>query len=408
MNDYSPLIGTLVFGFSLAFTFGYIAHRIKISPIVGYLIAGIFIGPFTPGFIADPNLTNELAEIGVILLMFGIGLHFSIADLNSVKKVVIPGAILQIFLTTLVGVLFGLYLKWHMANCLLFGLSISVASTVVLLRSLEDLNLLKTREAHIAIGWLIMEDLAMILVLIILPALATILNMQESQQVYLSFFEQHPLYLLIFTLFKMTTFIFAMCIFGRKLIPSFLHHVAKNSSNELFRLAILCIALSIAFVAAKLFDVSLALGAFFAGMILSESVFSQRAAEEILPLRDAFSVLFFVSVGMLFNPITLVEQPGLILMTTLFIMLAKSLFAFMIMIFFRYPLSTACLIAVSLAQIGEFSFILSTLGYKVNLMTHNVKDLIIAGAMISMIINPILFRLTVNFFQKDIIHKKRV
>ncbi|MCX7114705.1 MAG: cation:proton antiporter [Gammaproteobacteria bacterium] len=392
----TPLLSILVFGFGLAFFFGYLAHQVKISPIVGYLIAGVLIGPSTPGYVADPNLTGELAEIGVILLMFGIGLHFSVADLNAVRKTVIPGAIIQILLTTALGFAFGLYQHWDVLSCFLFGLAISVASTVVLLRTLEDLKLLKTANGHMAVGWLVVEDMAMIGVLILLPPLAIMLGKYQPDLQNIAFLDKHLVLLFLFTLFKITTFIFTMFVFGRKLLPRLLHHIAKNSSNELFRLAILSVALAIAFIAAKLFDVSFALGAFFAGMILSESTLSHRAAEEILPLRDAFSVLFFVSVGMLLQPTTLITQPQLLLLTTLLIMLGKSCLAFIIVFSFRYPLSTACMIALSLAQIGEFSFILSTLGCKLHVLSTNVRDLIVAGAIISMILNPILFRFVVK------------
>lgn len=398
MTSYTPLISILVCGFGLAFAFGYLAHLLKISPIVGYLVAGVMIGPFTPGYVADPELAKELAEIGVILLMFGIGLHFSIADLNAVKKLVIPGALLQIILSTAVGFYFGSYLGWAMSTSLIFGLAISVASTVVLIRTLEDTHKLTSLNGHIAIGWLIVEDIAMIGVLVLLPPFAMILGYYTPELDQPTFLSQHLFLLFLFTLFKIITFVLAMLVFGRKLIPMFLHNIAQNGSNELFRLAVLTIALAVAFIAAKLFDVSFALGSFFAGMILSESTLSHRAAEEILPLRDAFSVLFFVSVGMLLHPHTLFQHPGLILATTALIMFGKSMFAFLITVLFRYPLPTGLMVALSLGQIGEFSFILTALGYQLNLIAHDTKDLIVAGAFLSMILNPLLFRLVLKSF----------
>lgn len=396
MAPYTPLITILVSGFGLAFFLGYLAHRLRISPTVGYLLAGVLIGPSTPGYIADPKLASELAEVGVILLMFGIGLHFSVADLNSVKKIAIPGAIIQIFLSTILGACFGLYQGWSISTCLLFGLALSVASTVVLLRCLEEVGLLNTKNGHMAIGWLIVEDLAMISILVLLPAFAVITGHQEPASDMPSFFQKHIILLFLFTLFKITTFIAAMVVFGRKLIPRFLQNIAKNGSNELFRLAVLTMALAIAFIAAKLFDVSFALGAFFAGMMLSESTLSHRAAEEILPLRDAFSVLFFVSVGMLLHPLTLIDHPWLILITVFIIFLGKSIFALLIVLAFGYPFSTAFMIALSLAQIGEFSFILTEISCKLKLLSVEAGDLIVAGAFISMIINPITFRFMIQ------------
>lgn len=396
MSEYTPLITILVSGFGLAFFLGYIAHRLRISPTVGYLLAGVLIGPSTPGYIADPYLANELAEIGVILLMFGIGLHFSVADLNSVKRIAIPGALIQILLSTILGAAFGFYQDWSISSSLLFGLAISVASTVVLMRCLEEVNLLKSKNGHIAIGWLIVEDLTMISVLVLIPAFAIMTGHESPNLHTFSFLNEHVTFLFLFTVFKAITFIAAMFIFGRKLIPSFLQNIAKNGSNELFRLAVLAMALAIAFIAAKLFDVSFALGAFFAGMMLSESTLSHRAAEEILPLRDAFSVLFFVSVGMLLHPQTIISHPWLILMTVLMIFVGKSLFALGIVLVFRYPFSTALMIALSLAQIGEFSFILTEIGCKFDLLSSEAADLIVASAFISMIINPISFRFVVN------------
>ena len=392
MSNYTPLISILVAGFGLAFTFGYIAHRLRISPIVGYLIAGILLGPSTPGYIADPVLIGDLSELGIILLMFGIGLHFSIPSLHAIKRIAIPGASIQIVLTTLLGGLFGQWNGWTLSSSLLFGLAISVASTVVLLRTLEDSKLLFTSHGRLAVGWLIMDDLIMVVTLVLLPPIALMFGYDQVVLEPASFLHKHVFLLLCLTLFKITTFVLAMVVFGRRLIPLFLTRIEKHASNELFRLAVLTIALATAFIAANLFDVSFALGAFFAGMMLSESTLSHRAAEEILPLRDAFSVLFFVSMGMLLHPYTLIAHPMTLLWITLLIMVGKSFFAFVIVLAFRYPFKAACLIALSLAQIGEFSFILSTLACKLQLLSVQVRDLITAGAFISMILNPLLFR----------------
>jgi CPA2 family monovalent cation:H+ antiporter-2 len=404
MLNYTPLITILVCGFSLAFIFGYLAHRLKISPIVGYLLAGILIGPSTPGYVANPELVHELAEIGVILLMFGIGLHFSLTNLTSIKRIIIPGALLQIIVSSYLGTHFGLLQGWTLSTSLLFGLAISVASTVVLLRTLEDVNLLNTAQGHLAIGWLVIEDLTMIAVLVLLPPIAMMLGYYQPEVDEIPFLHGHLFLLFLFTLIKISTFVLAMIVFGRKLIPLFLNNIAKNGSNELFRLAVLTIALAVAFIAAKLFDVSFALGAFFAGMMLSESTLTHRAAKEILPLRDAFSVLFFVSVGMLLHPSIFWVHPTLILSITALILFGKSILAFIIVLCFRYPLSSSIMVGLSLGQIGEFSFILSALGYKLNLMSVEVKDMIVAGAFLSMILNPILFRLTIkswpHFFDK--------
>ncbi|KTD36121.1 monovalent cation:proton antiporter (CPA2 family) [Legionella nautarum] len=397
MTHYTPLITILVIGFGLAFIFGYLAHRLRISPIVGYIFAGVLIGPSTPGYIADHNLTAELAEIGVILLMFGVGLHFSLADLQSVKKVAIPGAIAQMIIATLLGFSFAYGIGWPINTGIVFGLSLSVASTVVLIRALEEWKILKTRNGRIAIGWLIVEDLAIIVILIFLPSLADTTATQQTSTV-----NANPFFLVGITTLKAITFFTIMWFFGRRYLPLILTAVAKNGSNELFRLAVLAIALVVAFIAANLFGVSLALGAFFAGMFLRESKFSHRAAEETLPLRDAFAVLFFISVGMLLRPEILISQPLLVLISVLIIVLGKSLVAFIIVRLFRYPLFTALTISVSLAQIGEFSFILAQLGYKLDMLTEQAKDLILAAAIISIIINPVLFAAINRFKSKQI------
>ena len=365
----TPLIATIVAGLGLAFVFGALANRFRIPPLVGYLIAGVLVGPHTPGFVADQHLALELAELGVILLMFGVGLHFSLKDLLSVRAIAVPGAIVQIAFATALGAALAWQLGWSAGAGLVFGLALSVASTVVLLRALQEHRLIETERGRIAVGWLIVEDLAMVLALVLLPALAGMLGGTEQGT------ERAPdLFSLQFdfgiwgvvgiTFAKVAAFVVVMLVVGRRVIPWILHYVAHTGSRELFRLAVLAIALGVAFGAANLFGVSLALGAFFAGMIMSESALSHQAASESLPLRDAFSVLFFVSVGMLFDPTSLAENTWPILATLSIIVVGKSVAAFVIVVAFRYPIATALMISASLAQIGEFSFILAELGVR--------------------------------------------
>ncbi|WP_421916271.1 YbaL family putative K(+) efflux transporter [Mesorhizobium sp.] len=392
----TPLIATIVAGLGLAFVFGALANRFRIPPLVGYLIAGVLVGPNTPGFVADAGLANELAEIGVILLMFGVGLHFSLKDLLSVRAIAVPGAIVQIGFATALGAGLAWILGWSMGAGLVFGLALSVASTVVLLRALQERRLIETERGRIAVGWLIVEDLAMVLALVLLPALAGVLGGQEQADVHSSGLLSLPASYGIWgvvgiTLAKVAAFVVVMLVVGRRVIPWILHYVAHTGSRELFRLAVLAIALGVAFGAAKLFGVSLALGAFFAGMIMSESELSHRAAEESLPLRDAFSVLFFVSVGMLFDPFSLISNGWPILATLVIIVIGKSLAAFVIVLAFGYPIATALMISASLAQIGEFSFILAELGVGLNLLPEQGRDLILAGAILSIVLNPLMF-----------------
>jgi len=392
----TPLIATIVAGLGLAFVFGALANRFRIPPLVGYLVAGVLVGPNTPGFVADAGLANELAEIGVILLMFGVGLHFSLKDLLSVRAIAIPGAVVQIGFATALGAGLSWLLGWSMGAGLVFGLALSVASTVVLLRALQERRLIETERGRIAVGWLIVEDLAMVLALVLLPALAGVLGGQEQADTHVSGLLSLPASYGIWgvvglTLAKVVAFVVVMLVVGRRVIPWILHYVAHTGSRELFRLAVLAIALGVAFGAAKLFGVSLALGAFFAGMIMSESELSHRAAEESLPLRDAFSVLFFVSVGMLFDPFSLMSNGWPILATLAIIVIGKSLAAFVIVIAFRYPIATALMISASLAQIGEFSFILAELGVGLKLLPEQGRDLILAGAILSIVLNPLMF-----------------
>jgi len=390
---HTPLIATIVAGLALAFVFGAIAHRLRASPLVGYLIAGIFIGPYTPGFVADQSLATELSEIGVILLMFGVGLHFSIKELWAVSNIAVPGAIVQIAVATLLGAALAHALGWHAGAGLVFGLALSVASTVVLLRALQERRIVSTERGQIAVGWLIVEDLVMVLTLVLLPAIAPLLGGNADGQSGAGGSSGIGGLMLIvaITIGKVAAFVAIMLVVGRRAIPWLLHYTAHTGSRELFRLAVLSIALGVAFIAANLFGVSFALGAFFAGLILSESELSQRAANESLPLRDAFAVLFFVSVGMLFDPNILIEAPWAVAATVLIIVIGKSLAALAIVRAFGYPMGTAFTISASLAQIGEFSFILAALGMSLGLLPAAGRDLILAGALISIILNPLFF-----------------
>jgi CPA2 family monovalent cation:H+ antiporter-2 len=399
MPHHTPLIATIVGGLVLAFIFGTLAHRLRMPPLIGYLVAGIAIGPFTPGFVGDAELAQELAEIGVILLMFGVGLHFSLKDLLSVKNIAIPGAVVQIAIATVLGMGLAWALNWPVGEGFLFGLSLSVASTVVLLTALQERHLTETRRGRIAVGWLIVEDIAMVLALVLIPALSGILGGTDDKLV-----PQELLLTLAMTLGKVVAFVAVMLIVGRRVIPWILERIADTGSRELFRLAVLAIALGFALGSAYVFGVSFALGAFFAGMILSESELSHRAAEESLPLRDAFAVLFFVSVGMLLDPAVLTEHPWELLATVLIIVVGKSLAAWLIVRAFGHPLSTALTISVSLAQIGEFSFILATLGRSLGLLSTTGHDLILGGAILSILINPFLFSLLDRF--KDTLEKR--
>ncbi|BBK41447.1 sodium:proton antiporter [Allostella vacuolata] len=393
MLHHTPLIATIVAGLGLAFVLGAIANRLKISPLVGYLLAGIAVGPFTPGFVADQGLANELAEIGVILLMFGVGLHFSLNDLLSVRAIAIPGAIAQIAVATLLGMGLGWAMGWPPGAGFVFGLALSVASTVVLLRALQERRMVETERGRIAVGWLIVEDLAMVLALVLLPALAGLLggSFDPAARPEDPLAARDVATTIAITLAKVTAFVVLMLVVGRRVIPWLLHYVAHTGSRELFRLAVLAVALGVAYGAAALFGVSFALGAFFAGMILSESPLSQRAAEESLPLRDAFAVLFFVSVGMLFDPRILLEDPLPLIGTVLIIIAGKSVAAFFIVRAFGYTQGTAFTISASLAQIGEFSFILAGLGVGLQILPEAGRSLILAGAILSILVNPFLF-----------------
>ena len=393
MAHHTPLISTIVIGLSLAFLMGALAQRLRLSPLVGYLLAGVIAGPHTPGFVADQAIANELAEIGVILLMFGVGLHFSLKDLWAVRKIAVPGAVGQMAVATLIGMALAYLFGWSAGAGLVFGLALSVASTVVLLRTLQERRVLTTERGRIALGWLVVEDIAMVFVLVLIPAVVPLLDGSMQRNAAFGFGSSQIIGTIALTMTKVTAFVAAMMIVGRRLIPWTLHYIAHTGSRELFRLGVLVIALGFAFGAAKLFGVSFALGAFFAGMILSESELSQRAAEETLPLRDAFAVLFFVSVGMLFDPTIIVRDFWPLVATLAVIMISSPLTAFVIVRAFGHPMSVALTIAVSIAQIGEFSFILAGLGVALAVLSPEGRDLILAGALISILANPMLFLL---------------
>ncbi len=386
----TPLIATITAGLGIAFVLGLLAQRIRLSPLVGYLLAGVVIGPFTPGWVADSKVAIELAEMGIILLMFGVGLHFSLKDLLSVRMVAIPGALGQMAITTAVGYGLSRTFGWTPAAGIVFGLSLSVASTVVLMRTLQGRRILQTERGRIAVGWLIVEDLIMILALVLLPVMAQAILQPDKglAQIGIS---------VAITLGKVGGFIAVMLIVGKQLIPRILHYVAHTGSRELFRLAVLAIAMGVAFGAAALFGVSFALGAFFAGMILSESELSQRAAEETLPLRDAFAVLFFVSVGMLFNPGVVITHPWPLLATVVIILVGKFSVSLALLHLARRKGETAFTVAASLAQIGEFSFILSGLGVALGVLPQQGRDLILAAAIVSIVVNPLLVSFAVRF-----------
>ena len=382
------LITTIAAAFGLALVFGLAAARLKLPPLVGYLVAGMLIGPHTPGFVADMELASQLAEIGVMLLMFGVGLHLSVDDLLAVRKIALPGAIVQITVATLLGMAVAHFWGWSIGAGLVFGLALSVASTVVLLKALESRGAMDSMNGRIAVGWLVVEDLVMVLALVLLPPLAGILGGSGD-----SVSTTDLLKTVGYTLGQVAVFVALMLVVGRRLFPWILWQVARTASRELFTLCVIAAALGIAFGAAALFGVSFALGAFFAGMVLRESELSHRAAEESLPLRDAFAVLFFVSVGMLFDPRMLIDDPLHVLVVVGIIIIGKSLAAFVIVLAFRYPLNTALTVSASLAQIGEFSFILAGLGVALKLLPVEGQNLILAGAVISIALNPLVFSL---------------
>ena len=404
MPHETPLIATLVTGFGLAFLFALVAQRLRLPLIAGYLVAGIVIGPFTPGYVADLELAAELAELGVILLMFGVGLHFAPRDLMAVKALAVPGALGQIAVATLCGTGLGWLMGWGIGAALIFGLALSVASTVVLLRALQDRDLITTDKGRVAVGWLIVEDLVMVLTLVLIPPLAGLMGgialpVGDESQMVAEVSKDIGIGIgpisatVLVTLAKAAAFVALMLVIGQRIIPLILHHVAQTRSRELFRLSVLAIALGVAYGATHFFGVSFALGAFFAGMVMSSSTLSQQAMRETLPLRDAFAVLFFVSVGMLFNPAIVVSAPLALIGTVLIIIGIKSVAAYYIVRSFGHGHDKGLTIAASLAQIGEFSFILISMGVHLAIVPTEARDLVVAGAMISILANPLLFHL---------------
>ncbi|MBI3289337.1 MAG: Kef family K(+) transporter [Elusimicrobia bacterium] len=389
MPHSTTLLTTIAASLAAALGMGLLASKFKLPPLVGYLVAGIMIGPATPGFVADLEVSSQLAEIGVILLMFGVGMHFSLEDLLAVRKIAVPGAALQIAVATAMGAGVAMAWGWTFGAALIFGLALSVASTVVLIQALERRALLQSVNGQIAVGWLIVEDLAMVLALVLLPALSGPLGGTSAEPASGMVLVKAVL----LTLGKVSIFIALMLVLGRRLFPKLLWQVGRTGSRELFTLCVIAVAVGVAYGSAKLFGVSFALGAFFAGMVMRESALSHRAAEESLPLRDAFSVLFFVSVGMLFDPRILLAAPLKVLAVVAIIVIGKSLAALVLVLAFRYPLSTALTVSASLAQIGEFSFILAGFGVAEGILPKEGQSLILAGALISISLNHLVFQL---------------
>lgn len=385
-----PLVTTIAAGIGMAFVCGFAASKLRLSPLVGYILAGIAVGPHSPGFVADIHIAEQLSEIGVVLLLFGVGLHFSIEDFMEVRKIASFGAITRIILVTALGLAVGGFMGWPIGTSIIFGLALSVASTVVMLRALEEHHLLQTMTGKIAIGWLIVEDIVMVLAMVMIPALAAAGG--DSGM------DEKAIGMQVLSAFgKVGLFAAIMVIVGKRVLPWILTAVSRTGSRELFTLAAISMAMGIAFGAAVLFGVSLALGAFFAGMMIRESDLNHEVADRVLPFQDAFAVLFFVAVGMLFDPSVIVEQPMGVLQTVAIIIGAKAAVTFLIVRLFGYPLKTAALIAVGLAQIGEFSFIMIALGSSVGLMPEEGSNILLAGALISIALNPVLFHAARNW-----------
>jgi monovalent cation:H+ antiporter-2, CPA2 family len=382
------LVTTIAVSFGLAMVLGFVAARLRMPPMIGYLLAGVLIGPFTPGFVADISLARQLADIGVMLLMFGVGLHFSLGDLLAVRRIAIPGALAQMSAATALGVAIALSWEWRPGSAIVLGLALSVASTVVLMRALESRGALQSINGRIAVGWLIVQDLVMVLVLVLLPTFASMAGGKANAE---TAGDQGLGLALAITLVKVAAFFAVMVVAGRRLLPRLLWEVARTGSRELFTLCVVAAALGVAYVAATLFDVSFALGAFFAGMMMRESALSHRAAEESLPLRDAFAVLFFVSVGMLFDPAILVTEPGKVLAIMSIVIVGTPIVAMVLVLAFRYPLNSALVVGASLAQIGEFSFILVALGLSLELLPAQAQSLVVAAAILTIALNPLLF-----------------
>ena len=392
MHHEIALISTIAVGLVYALIGGYIASRLRLPPLVGYLLAGIAVGPFTPGFVADAKLAPQLAEIGVILLMFGVGLHFSLRDLLAVRRVAVPGALVQVIAT--VAMSYGVSRLWGWTNGagLVLGLALSVASTVVLLRALETQGLLSSTSGRIAVGWLVVEDLFTVVVLVLLPALAALLTEQPISETPANHGEWDLLLSLSIALAKLAAFVLFMLLIGARLLRWLLNRVAATAPRELFTLAIVAAAIGIGFGASEGFGLSFALGAFFAGVVVGECGHGERAAVELRPLQDVFNALFFVAIGMLFDPGILLREPFAELAVVAVIVLGKPAVTFLIVVLLRYPISAALIIAAGLAQIGEFSFILAELGIGLHLLPADSQSLIVAGALISIALNSFLLR----------------
>lgn len=389
-----PLVSTIAIGLSMAFVCGFIATKLRLSPLIGYVLAGVIVGPHSPGLIVDISIAEQLSEIGIVLLMFGVGLHFSIQDFMEVKKVATIGALSRIGIVTLAGwALSSMLWGWSLATGLVFGLSLSVSSTVVLLRVLEDHHLMQTIKGKISIGWLVVEDIATVLAMVLIPALAVSTIAKDGSASSL------PLQVAV-AFGKVGLFAAIMFIGGRRVLPWLLSAVSRTGSRELFTLAAISMAMGIAFSAAMLFGVSLALGAFFAGMMIRESDLNHEVADRVLPLQDAFAVLFFVSVGMLFDPAILYERPLDVLEVVFLIIAVKAALTFVILMGFRYPLKTSLIISAGLAQIGEFSFILIALGASLGMMPEDGRDLVLAGALISIALNPFIINAVLKWCDK--------
>lgn len=393
------LINTIVLSLSAAFVFGFLAKKLRLPSIFGYLVAGVMVGPYTPGFVADVSLAKQLAEIGIILLMFGVGLHFSISDLKKVQKIAIPGAVFQMTVATAIGFLAGVIMGFDPIASAIFGLSLSVASTIVLLRTLEHRRALDTESGKIAVGWLIVEDVAMVLALVLLPVIGELLA--QKRDITFSIIATE----IVGVVLKITGFAIFMVVVGRRVLPKVLVAIAQLKSRELSTLGTLAIALGFAYIAYTVFGASFALGAFLAGLVLSESEIGQKAAEQSLPMRDAFAVIFFVSVGMLFNPMVLIDQPISVLVTLAIIVVGKILAALCITAIFKQNKEISYTIAYSLAQIGEFSFILAGMALTMKMMTQELYNLVLAGALLSIAVNPFLFKLLDHQLG---LHKKKV
>ncbi len=394
MIESYPLITTIVISVVSAFMLGLLANRLHLPTILGYLLAGVLLGPNTPGFIADSHIAEQLAEIGVILLMFGVGQHFSIKDLARVHRVAVPGAIIQLSVTTAICLAVAMFLRHDFLESLVFGLTLSVASTVVLLRALEQYRLLDSHVGKVAVGWLIVEDIAMVVALVLLPVFSDMLS-EDGKLDPRIVFEA-----VLLVILKISAFIMVMMVFGKKLLPKLLTAISKTKSRELMSLGILAIASGFAYIAYTLFGTSFALGAFMAGFVLNESEIGKKSAEKSLPLRDIFAVLFFVSAGMLFNPSVITKEPALVFAAFLLVVVGKAIITFFLMRLFRQSVYNSLVLAVSLAQIGEFSFILTALALKLEIFSHILYDMVIASAIISITLNPFLFKIVQKFKPK--------